>query len=423
MSASASPSSPSAPLLVGEALHKRYGGVHALRGRDSRCGQGRCTRSSARMAPASRRCSRSCRGRSRPTPARSRSTGGRPGSEPDRRAAAGIATVTQETTLAGSFDRGERLSRPSDGQAARHRLARHAPSRARRPAAARSRRRPVAARPQASPRPAADGRDRARSLDRRTGPDPRRADELLDGRRGGGALRPRPQAAPGGCGDHLRLASAQGGLRPRRPRHRPARRPYRGGGVDRRARPAVDPPHGRPRARGDRAAPGAGARGHRCAAGPRPDASAWLRRGRSRGGARRDRRAGGPCRRRAERAARGAVRAPPADRRCGRGQRDGGRVQASPPVDPQRHGIRSRRSEAARPRARDERAREPGNGVHLPALAGASSHARRELPIVRSSFDGMHIRAHSSRVPVATLSGGNQQKVVLGSGLRPSRGS
>jgi ABC-type sugar transport system ATPase subunit len=43
--------------------------------------------------------------------------------------------------------------------------------------------------------------------------------------------------------------------------------------------------------------------------------------------------------------------------------------------------------------------------------------ARRELPIVRSSFDGMHIRAHSSRVPVATLSGGNQQKVVLGKWL------
>jgi ABC-type sugar transport system ATPase subunit len=43
--------------------------------------------------------------------------------------------------------------------------------------------------------------------------------------------------------------------------------------------------------------------------------------------------------------------------------------------------------------------------------------ARRELPIVRSSFEGMQIRAASARVPVATLSGGNQQKVVLGKWL------
>jgi ABC-type sugar transport system ATPase subunit len=43
--------------------------------------------------------------------------------------------------------------------------------------------------------------------------------------------------------------------------------------------------------------------------------------------------------------------------------------------------------------------------------------ARRELPVVRSAFAGMRIRAHSSRVPVATLSGGNQQKVVLGKWL------
>jgi ABC-type sugar transport system ATPase subunit len=43
--------------------------------------------------------------------------------------------------------------------------------------------------------------------------------------------------------------------------------------------------------------------------------------------------------------------------------------------------------------------------------------ARRELPIVRDAFERMQIRAHSARVPVATLSGGNQQKVVLGKWL------
>jgi ABC-type sugar transport system ATPase subunit len=43
--------------------------------------------------------------------------------------------------------------------------------------------------------------------------------------------------------------------------------------------------------------------------------------------------------------------------------------------------------------------------------------ARRELPVVRASVEGMRIRAHSSRVAVATLSGGNQQKVVLGKWL------
>ena len=43
--------------------------------------------------------------------------------------------------------------------------------------------------------------------------------------------------------------------------------------------------------------------------------------------------------------------------------------------------------------------------------------ARREALVVRSSIEGLRIRAHSSRVPVATLSGGNQQKVVLGKWL------
>ena len=45
---------------------------------------------------------------------------------------------------------------------------------------------------------------------------------------------------------------------------------------------------------------------------------------------------------------------------------------------------------------------------------------RRELPVVHEAFEGMRIRASSSRVPVATLSGGNQQKVVLGKWLATS---
>jgi ABC-type sugar transport system ATPase subunit len=46
--------------------------------------------------------------------------------------------------------------------------------------------------------------------------------------------------------------------------------------------------------------------------------------------------------------------------------------------------------------------------------------ARRELRVVRESFEGMRIRAASPRVPVATLSGGNQQKVVLAKWLATS---
>jgi ABC-type sugar transport system ATPase subunit len=45
---------------------------------------------------------------------------------------------------------------------------------------------------------------------------------------------------------------------------------------------------------------------------------------------------------------------------------------------------------------------------------------RRELSVVRDAFEGMRIRASSARVPVATLSGGNQQKVVLGKWLATS---
>jgi ABC-type sugar transport system ATPase subunit len=46
--------------------------------------------------------------------------------------------------------------------------------------------------------------------------------------------------------------------------------------------------------------------------------------------------------------------------------------------------------------------------------------ARRELRVVRESFQGMRIRAGSPRAPVATLSGGNQQKIVLAKWLATS---
>jgi ABC-type sugar transport system ATPase subunit len=46
--------------------------------------------------------------------------------------------------------------------------------------------------------------------------------------------------------------------------------------------------------------------------------------------------------------------------------------------------------------------------------------ARRELRVVRESFEQMRIRAASSRASVSTLSGGNQQKVVLAKWLATS---
>jgi ABC-type sugar transport system ATPase subunit len=46
--------------------------------------------------------------------------------------------------------------------------------------------------------------------------------------------------------------------------------------------------------------------------------------------------------------------------------------------------------------------------------------ARRELRVVRESFEGMRIRAGSPRAAVATLSGGNQQKIVLAKWLATS---
>ena len=57
-------------------------------------------------------------------------------------------------------------------------------------------------------------------------------------------------------------------------------------------------------------------------------------------------------------------------------------------------------------------------------MASTARHARlrypspaRELAAVRSTISDLDIRVHSPRVPVSTLSGGNQQKVVLGKWL------
>ncbi len=109
----------------------------------------------------------------------------------------GIATVTQETTLAPDLSIAENVflgHRMATTRAASidWRGTRRAGARGAR--ATRPRSRPFDARAPAAPRPAADGRDRPRALDRRTGPDPRRADELAHRRRGRVAVRGRPPA-------------------------------------------------------------------------------------------------------------------------------------------------------------------------------------------------------------------------------------
>jgi ABC-type sugar transport system ATPase subunit len=47
-------------------------------------------------------------------------------------------------------------------------------------------------------------------------------------------------------------------------------------------------------------------------------------------------------------------------------------------------------------------------------------NASREFAAVAAATERLQIRAHSQRVPVATLSGGNQQKVLLGKWLETS---
>ena len=224
-------------LVTISAAPGRRGSPQALRRRarparraPRRAARARCTRSSARTAPGSRRCSRSCRADPGRRRRRSRSTGGRPGSATRRtRCAQGIATVTQETTLAPDLSIAENVFLGHRMAEARrlHRLARHAPPRAARrsrgsgstldPSLPVRRLRPdqqqmveIAAR-------ALDRRARARSSTSRRARSPTTRSSSLFGL----VRRLRDE----GVGNDLRLASAQGDLRPRRPRHRAARRP------------------------------------------------------------------------------------------------------------------------------------------------------------------------------------------------------
>ena len=117
MSASASPSSPPAPLLVGEGAPQALRRRARSAGRAARGARGRGARARRReRLRASRRCSRSCRGRSRPTPARSRSTGAGRVPHPDRRASRRDRDRDAgDDPRARPLDRRERLPRPPHG--------------------------------------------------------------------------------------------------------------------------------------------------------------------------------------------------------------------------------------------------------------------------------------------------------------------
>ena len=218
------------PILQARALHKRYGGVHALRGARiavypgevhalvGENGSGKSTMLkilSGQIRADAGEVSLAGRPERRSATPRTRSAGHR-----DRDAG--------DDACARPLDRGERLPRaPHGAPRAVDRLARHPAARPGGAAPAGPRPRSVAARAPAATGPAADGRDRPRALDRRARPHPRRADELAHRRRGGLALRARRRAAGRGRRDDLRLAPAERGVRDRRSVHGAPRRATR----------------------------------------------------------------------------------------------------------------------------------------------------------------------------------------------------
>ncbi len=345
-------------VLLAEGVHKRFGGVHALK--DARIevlpgevhalvgenGSGKSTLLkilSGQVRPDAARVSIDGRATAFRTPNEALRCGHR-----DRH--------SRDHPRTRAVDRRERLPRPQTREAAwADRLADDATPRRRLALAARARPRSHSSRPTAAQGSTTDGRDRARPLDRRSGRDPGRADELAHRRRGRGAVRHRPQAASGGGGHDLRVPPPARGLRAGRPRHRSAGRSERRRRRARRPRPrAPDRADGRTCARGRghfpprRRLPGTGP------ARARTDAPGCVRGREPRRGARRDRRPGGSHRRGAKRAPGVAVRGPSGARQR-RGRRPRGPSPQSAPRDSRRRRVRAGGPEAAGARARHVR--------------------------------------------------------------------
>ena len=369
------------PILLAEGMHKRYGGVHALRGATLCVNPRRGARADGRERLGQVHVAADPLGpdptRRRIHPVR-RPTDLVPGSD-------GCAAPGHRDGHAGDdartrpLGRREHLPRASHGAARRpRRLEDDARAGARGDRAARAGARPVAPGPPTAARPAADGRDRACPLDRRAPVDPRRAHELPHRRRGRVALRSGTEASGRRCLDDLRLASDRRGLRARRSHLRIAGRPERRRGRDGGADPGSAHPHdGRPRARGgDARRGGEGIDDHRwpsCHFRARTLRSGPLRRHRPRRRCRRDRWARRAGRSGKKRAAGDALRTAGRERGNGRDRRRATGAPFATRRYPQSGGLRPRGSQDTGPRAGAKRPREPRHGRDV-------SGAAAELP-------------------------------------------